>query len=178
MYCGKCGKEIPGGMEYCPACHLQIQTQTSVRSAQNEMPMKWYKFLIYFSLFASAVVNTVMGVATIFGKHYSDFADQVYAAFPALKPVDIVMGVFTIAFGAYALYVRNRLAGYYRNGPSVIAAMYIASAAASFIYVFICSIIIGQSAFTPDIIFRTIGDIIMIIANIIYFNKRRHLFVN
>ena len=63
MFCTKCGKEITDGQRFCPGCGAEnknVSQQTygsmntsntfDVSTVQNVLPMKWYKFLIYFAL--------------------------------------------------------------------------------------------------------------------------------
>ena len=68
MFCTKCGKEI-SGQRFCPNCGAEnrnLNEQNSsynassnafdISAVQPELPMKWYKFLIYFALIARITV--------------------------------------------------------------------------------------------------------------------------
>ena len=57
------------------------------QSAPNygAMPMNWYKFLIYFALFASCVLNAIYGLGMLTGMVYGDASSLVYAFYGSLK---------------------------------------------------------------------------------------------
>ncbi len=149
-------------------------------------PMAWYKFLIYFSLWAGAVINFVQGVGFITGKIY-DYISKIdnasaaaYEQFPALKTVDIIAGIAFIAFAVFVVYVRFRLAGFKKNGPNMLLVSYVALGVISLAYFFASSAIVGSSKqeTTSTIIGTVLGIAILFIANKIYFDKRKDLFVN
>ena len=144
------------------------------------MPMKWFKFLIYFTLFASAFLNVINGIRLITGAQYEGSADLVYSMYEGLKTVDMLVGVLAIALAFLAVYTRIRLAGYYENGPKLLTIFYIAIAAINFVN------IIGYAMILPEEIIKTLNfsslagqivtSIVLIIANNVYFKKRAHLF--
>lgn len=179
MYCGKCGKETPDGMEYCPACELQIRTQAEAPSAAApDLPMKWYKFLVYFALFASLVINILSGVGYIKGIHYLGMADQVYAAYPVMKFVDIAMGVYSIGYAILALATRNNLARFSKKAPAMVTWLYALPPVVSLFYAGAASLALGQSAFDGQIIGSLLYSAFLLAANIRYFKRREHMFVN
>ena len=69
----------------------------------NQYPMKWYKFLIYFALFAGAVLNAISGIQMLTGAHYGGVADYVYAIFDGLQIVDVLMGLATLALAGFGI---------------------------------------------------------------------------
>ncbi len=149
-----------------------------------ELPMKWFKFLIYFSLFAGAVLNLVTGIMAMTGGQYEAVggnAELVYRIMPDLQVVDMIYGVALLALAAFAVYVRMRLAGFYENGPKMLTVLYALSLAFSLIYLIAASSILAEkggeidfSSQAPNIAM----SVAMIVCNITYFNKRSHLFVN
>ena len=72
------------------------------------LPMNWYKFLIYFMLFASAVINAIMGIMYITGSVYSVYggsganAEEIYRYFPNLKTVDIIPNQSRVDAGKFS----------------------------------------------------------------------------
>ena len=146
--------------------------------AQQEMPMKWFKFLIYFSLFFGAAINVITAIMTMTGSHYGGQADMVYAFFDGLKGMDIFYGLLLLASAAIMVYARFRLSGFFKNGPQMITIVYALNAIVPLIY------IIGVSALTDvDLdmssnVTSIITSIIMIFVNRVYFTKRSHLFIN
>lgn len=98
--------------------------------------------------------------------------------FPALQPLDIVMGVFCLALAVYAVVVQRALAKFRAKGPMMYYLKCIVDTAATVLYLLIGSIIIGQSVFTAEVAGSIIGSLVMLFVNIPYFNNRKHLFVN
>ena len=140
--------------------------------------MKWFKFIIYFQLWASMLVNLAAAAKYFTGAYYEGNAGMVYDFFPALQPLDIVMGVFCLALAVYAVVVQRALAKFRAKGPMMYYLIYIVSTAGTVLYLLIASIILGQSVFTAEVAGSIIGSLVMIFINIPYFNNRKHLFVN
>lgn len=140
--------------------------------------MKWFKFIIYFQLWAGMLVNLVTAGKYFTGAYYEGNAEMVYRVFPALQPLDIVMGVVCLALAVYAVVVQRALAKFRAKGPMMYYLMYIVNTAATVLYLLIGSIIIGQSVFTAEVAGSIIGSLVMLFVNIPYFNNRKHLFVN
>lgn len=79
--------------------------------------MKWFKFIIYFQLWAGMLVNLAAAGKYFTGAYYEGNAEMVYRFFPALQPLDIVMGVFCLALAVYAVVVQRALAKFRAKGP-------------------------------------------------------------
>ena len=146
--------------------------------ATPQRGMKWFKFIIYFQLWAGMLVNLVTAGKYFTGAYYEGNAEMVYRVFPALQPLDIVMGVVCLALAVYAVVVQRALAKFRAKGPMMYYLMYIVNTAVTVLYLLIGSIIIGQSAFTAEVAGSIIGSLVMLFVNIPYFNNRKHLFVN
>lgn len=112
------------------------------------------------------------------GSQYGGLQGLLYMYFGGLQALDIIYGICGIALGAFAIYVRMRLAGYYKNGPQMLNVLYIAACAINLIYVIGVSIIVGSEVslnFASS--FVNIGiSAAMVVANTVYFKKRAHLF--
>ena len=131
--------------------------------------MKWYKFLIYFYLFANAIeyfYNFIMSVnnATIFTN------DR--------RLGDLVFAVFYLGMAVYFLITRNALAKYKEIGPRLLLGSYIIIAIASVINILVFS---DRLSGTSDDIFIALlisvfTELIMYACNAAYFKKRDHLF--
>ena len=144
-------------------------------------PMKWFKFLIYFSLWAGAVLNLISGIAMMSGSSYEGAADLVYAMFDGLQGLDTFCGLYAIALAAFGIFVRFQLAGYKKKAPLMLMILYIAAAAYGLIY------IIGINAILPSYVLEAVDTTsmyssmissgVMVIINHIYFKKRAHMFV-
>lgn len=152
----------------------------------NKKPlgMDWYKFLIYFSLIASAIINFIYSLAYISGEIYfvetngQVSAHQVYAHYgKSLQVVDVIMGFFLIAFAILALVVRHKLANFRIDSLKFVKIFYSISACVPLLYTILVSVITGQSPAVQAII-SVIINFALLLVNANYFKKRSHLFNN
>ena len=146
-----------------------------------DMPMKWFKFVIYVQLFLAALVNLGSAVQALTGSQYNGEADLVYAFFPALKTADTLYGILCIAAAVFAIVTRFQLSGYRANGPKFYIGLLVANIVIPIIYGVMASS--AMSGFDTSSIWSStagsmVGSVILLVCNIIYFNKRKHLFVN
>lgn len=187
--CKKCGTTLNEGTQFCPMCGAAVSDGMPVQplAGQNAryeppappMPMKWFKFIIYFQLFFSALTLVITAIQQLTGMAYGDgMATFVYMLYPALHGVDFVVGVLELLLAAACIYVRQLLAKFRAKGPRSYLILMGASIVISLIYVIIASLIIGQSVFSPLLLGNWVGSAVMIAVNWIYFGKREHLFVN
>ena len=149
-------------------------------SSPENYKLKWHKFLIYFALWAGAIMNTGNAVLCIQGTQYAERSEQVYALFPSLRTVDLFWGIVLLAIAAYMIYVRFQLAGFRINAPRKLSTLYIISLAASVLYLLAVSAVTHQalSSFISDIVASIFSSILMLFINQNYYNKRLELFVN
>lgn len=203
MFCNHCGSQIPDNATMCPNCgapttnpspQLAYSTPESAyrqpnayaNQDYNGFPMKWYKFLIYFLLFASGILNIISGIMAMTGAQHGGLASMVYAVFGALKPIDVIFGLCAIGLGIYAIYVRFELAKLKRGAPKKLMMIYVFNCVINLVYAIAAIIIISSNPYSgnaatsisPSIIGTIIGAVVMIIVNKVYFDKRASLFVN
>ena len=190
MFCPHCGKEIADNAAFCEHCGQTVQ-QTAQPIDQVVLPpdpapmappMKWFKFLIYFSLFAGAVLNLINGISTMLGTQYGEYSELVYSTFEALRPFDLFCGIYLILMAGFSIYARFRLAQFRKNGPTMLTLVYIAAAVFALIQVAGSMAILPQDSW-GDINFTSVistlaSNIFWIVINHIYFKKRAYLFVN
>ncbi len=191
-YCHSCGFPITDSTQkFCTNCGSALMDEdVSDTTAQMALPMKWYKFLIYFGLIASAILSFISGLDCLTGNLFSGFgmsADEAYARFDGLKQLYTVFGVVNIMYALYLLATRFCLAKKMKIGPKLLIAMYII-----LLILNISSEIVGanfvashtgqtltQSGLSiMGIVVELAVGIAMIYANKIYFDKRSALFVN
>lgn len=158
------------------------QGKKATYNVTTDRPMKWYKFLIYVSLFLTGIANIGNGIRTMEGMIYDD-AYTVYSMFPSLASVDRYYGYALIALGVFAFFVRSRLAKFRRNGPSCLYFMIIGSIILQVVYFALCASILAPYGGLPmenfaDIVGIVVGNLIYLVLNKVYFDKRMHLFVN
>lgn len=144
--------------------------------------MRWYKFLIYFALFASCVLNALSGLSLVTGLIYGDSRELVYLVFGSLRVVDLLIGIAMIALAVFDIVVRQKLAHFRSNGPRFLLLLYVASIVVSLLYLILATAIVGDWILSSDTISQyatnTILSVVMILVNNIYFKKRASLFVN
>lgn len=151
-----------------------------------QYPMKWFKFLIYFSLFFGAVINIVFGLNYVTGGIYfvqsngDVTADLIYELFGnGLKALDVIFGLLMVAVGVFGIYTRFRLSKYKRNGPLCVYILYGVSPVLTLIYNIGVGVITGLSDSVSVSSFTSIAvAVALIFANYKYFTKRKELFVN
>ena len=194
MNCVNCGKEIQDGAGFCAYCGAGQNAENPQGAAgpvprgpelygQPGPPMKWYKFIIYFQLFAFAVLTVVDGVRYMNGMIYEGYARQVYLMYPGMQTMDVIFGIFCFLMAGYAIYVRQGLANFKAASVKQYYAFLIVGIAYSLLYIAVVSGVTGvpigsvlrmDAGITANIGIR-VG---IIFANITYFKKRGHLFVN
>lgn len=150
-------------------------------NAQSDVPqrgMKWFKFIIYFQLWAALLSSLSTAAGLFTGSIYDGNAELVYSLWPSLKIIGILIGILNLALGVYAVFVQRALAKFRVNGPRMYYIFCGTSIVISLLYALAASIIIGESAFTADVITSLVVGVVMLLVNVRYFGNRSHLFVN
>ncbi len=155
-------------------------SDSAVRGGLRELPMRWYKFLIYVALWFSAAVNILGALPYFTGTSQTE---EVLAQFPILSTIDLFYGVLTLGMGVLAIYTRFALANYKKTAPRLIVGLYAYGfvislgynaavlAITSSVYAPVDFIITGMSVGTSAFI-----NAAMVICNHIYFKKRKRYF--
>ena len=181
-YCNKCSCERED-TQFCPVCGTELIPLVDGVLERPEMPMKWYKFVIFFQLFAMAVLNFISGLSAFMGGQYAGLADTVYEAFPSMLPVDVIYGSAVMALAVFALVVRSRLANWKSSGPKLYLILLSLNLLVSLAYSIAAAMIISGSNQSADysldytsVISSTVTSVILIFCNGVYFKQRAHLF--
>lgn len=174
-----------------PAYMNNNPTVTSQRSHSKpcpgyagDYPMAWFKFLIYFMLFANAAINIFTAVTYLTGSIYLDEdmtmsdVEVLYMFYPTAKMIDVIYGVLLIALAAYAIFTRFQLSGFKRRGPFLFILMCVLNLVIGLLYSISIMFtfetgLLGFISFVPSII----TSVVMIFVNVVYFRKREELFV-
>ena len=153
-----------------------------VSATQTELPMKWYKFLIYFALIAGAIVNFATGVTMITGSVYEAksgvSANTVYSMYEGLKIIDVMHGLVMFGVAVLGIMARSKLARYKADGPKFVYMVYGISAVSGLLYNILVGVVTGLSVMNASVITSFIVQLVMVWANTEYFGKRVHLFIN
>ena len=191
MNCPECGAHNPDSAEFCQYCKAKMVNISSFEKEEQEErdkytghAMGWYKFLIYFALFAGAIMNLINGIIFVTGSQYGGRKEAVYAFFGGLKTIDVIMGIICFVLCVYAIITRVMLAGLKKAGPPMLYGFYIINIVSMILYYVFAFIILAPSGagFGDLVDFRTIVSfivpVVMLFVNISYFNYRKNLFVN
>ena len=204
MQCPKCRAAMPNGAKYCTECGTKLPVQpdsvpnvpqpsiqeapayeaqpvmTEAPPAQELQPceMKWYKFLIYFALWAGAIVNLIDSLQVFTGSILGDDVEILYAYYPLLKVLNLAFALILVTYAVFAIYTRYRLAQFRQNGPVCLHALYLVQLAMVLIYWLAGSLILGEWLDLASGFSDLISSIVILCINIVYFRKRKHLFVN
>lgn len=174
-YCNTCGAELQDEQTSCTNCGT-AQIEQDISNSQDNITMKWFKFIIYFQLIASAVLNVINGISYLTGSIYSG-NDFVYIVFPSLMYLDKIYGVCTIVMAIFAIFVRTKLAKFRKGAIKLYYAFLIAATIVNSIYLIVLKSIVPSVGIASNI-GSIIGFVILLVINNIYFKKREHLFVN
>ncbi|MBP3633197.1 MAG: hypothetical protein J6J43_01330 [Oscillospiraceae bacterium] len=149
-------------------------------------PMKWYKFLIYFALFAGALISLSNALQYLTGSIYLSEGlteadvDALYDLHGGFKVLDMIYGLTCIGSAVLDLITRSRLRHFHRTAPAFVLAVPVYNVFCSSMYTILsCGIArLDVFEFLPQVIGSILGVAIYIWPSYIYFNKRRNLFVN
>ena len=190
-FCMRCGAPIPAENDIEEEENTErSKERISVNRNISLYPMKWFKFLIYFGLIAGALISLSLGSAYITGDIYDIQsngqieAEYIYSVYRnGLKTLDVIFGISMLCMAVFAIITRQKLAGYRKNGPRCLYAMYMASAAIVLFYntAFIC-LFGNEFGSAADITAKTMTSIITcavsVYLNHMYFSKRKSMFSN
>lgn len=84
MFCRFCGKELLEGARFCNNCGRRADVMP-LQQAVHRRPMAWFKFIVYFQLFANAAGNLIIAFMWITGLHYGKSAGLYYEVCPPAK---------------------------------------------------------------------------------------------
>ena len=209
MFCIKCGAQLPDESKFCYKCGCDLSSVNSesqtpprqasgnahtnyqpfdpvpmsnkelLRQAEASFGMKWFKFLIYFSLFLAAIVCFVTGAMQMTGTVYDGMATAVYSSFPSLEMLDIIIGAATIVCGVIILVSRFRLAAFKKGSANILIAGYALNLIVNLAYTAAAISIIGSSNLDLSSFGASMaGSVIMLIINRTYLAKRESLFIH
>ena len=153
----------------------------SNNTTQQELPMNWHKFMIYFSLWANAALCVINGIRLLTGSIYGDEVSLVYTYYDGLKTVDTVFGIAYLASAVFAIYTRFQLAGFKEGAPGKLTGLFVLLLVLNIGYPFavanVTSLPFADVA-DESIVSQIIASVVLIVICSVYYKKRAHLFVN
>ena len=144
------------------------------------LPMKWHKFLIYFALWAGAILNGLSGLQTLFGCFGGELA-PIYDAYPVLLALDLFSGLCLVGIAVFQFITRNALARLSRKAPQMVVWLYASTVILSVLQVLAVWMVSGVGlsyVMTPEMWLILIEGALMTWANQVYYRKRAAMFVN
>ena len=144
------------------------------------LPMKWHKFLIYFALWAGAILNGLSGLQTLFGCFGGELA-PIYDAYPVLLALDLFSGLCLVGIAVFQFITRNALARLSRKAPQMVVWLYASTVILSVLQVLAVWLVSGVGlsyVMTPEMWLILIGGALMTWANQVYCRKRAAMFVH
>ena len=193
-FCSRCGAKSREDAKYCQNCGAAVRPRTidalvvPIASAQRDLwkkiqhnkdrPMTWFKFLVYFQLIIASFGLICIGIARVAGLPLNEYErlrlDQIYLAFPALRILDALNGFVLIASAICLFFARQWLAKGRKKGIKWYLCTWFAISAARLLYALLSFVITGT--FDPAEVPAFIYEIVYIVLNKIYFDKRAEMF--
>ncbi len=180
MICRNCGSHVPDNQYACDNCGTLTKEvrDIPVNEKRPPLPMRWYKVLIYFVLFATAALYIYEGINVLLGGQYSVPAIEVREAFPGLTKIDIFYAVCSLFLAGFAIFTRFALAAYRTVGLGALNVVYALNMALVMFYIIAVLLVTNGEALDVVTMFHIPFDLIMIAVNSAYFKKREKLFIN
>lgn len=143
----------------------------------TQHPMKWYRFAVYFQLFAYAIVYVVQGITHLQGlMHGFGTAEALYRQYPTLKQVELVIAVLGFGIAILSIISRQLLWHFHPKAPKVYLLVMALAGLYHFIYDGLASLVIGLPIFTVYDIGGLISTVVIVLACRGYFANRSDLF--
>lgn len=189
-YCVNCGTQMSDEQLFCDNCGTKFgesgpKVEAVTTPGTTQYSMKWFKCLIWFMLFFSALYDFIYGINYITGGIYmvqtngEATAELVYMFYgSALKTLDVIYGFSLLAMAVLCIVTRFKLAKYKADGPQFVYIVYAASAVTALIYSVGVAIIANNSTMIASTITGVVVQAAILFANYKYFTKRKELFVN
>lgn len=188
MKCINCGNEMQDGAELCPNCQAkqggpqetaqEHETFNVQLYSQPDVPLRWYKSIIYFWMFAGAIADMVAGALLLATTTELKFL-PLYSSRPGIEAIVGIFGVLWLIRFGYAFYVRSKMAEFHGRALGLFFGYELSGLVLPALFYVAVSVIGGVSFAdyaTPQF-FVTLGlSAFMILSNILYFKKRAFLF--
>ncbi len=160
-----------------PVMHDRVDEAFEAQKRRPEYGMKWYKFLIYFALFAGAIGNAISGILYLTGEVYQGKAELVYAVYPEMEGIGIFFGLCFVGLAVLQIVTRQSLYWNKHMGPKLLVTCYLLNTVLSIAFFAVLPNDV-KTAMASSVIAPVIGSVVMVLVNVYYFRKREHLFVN
>ena len=208
MKCPNCGSEIPEGVKFCENCGTAVpqaaaqapvsqqttpandgvfssstanSSQTAPAGGTQEWGLKWHNALKVL-LILGALLNLANSSGFITGSQYNASgvtAEVIYAVYGnGLKTLDMCYGFICIGLAVLAGVIVFQLHTFKKTAPVLLLSLYAINFISSILYLVAGSAITGLNLFTASTAGSLAGAVTMFVVNKIYYDHRKHLFVN
>ena len=178
-FCNHCGKPVPDNAAFCPGCGSRL-TPAAPNGAYNSNAQQQPR--VQVPQVQTPPTQQYNALGLLFGFWYEAVsginAQWFYLFFPAMHIVDILFGLLYLAMAVGAVYTRQQMAHFKKNGPDLYYLFLIAGMVLSFLYAVLQGIICSTGSGISSAIGSLVGSGIVLVLCRIYFEKRRSMFCN
>lgn len=171
---------VNDGVFSSSAANTSQSTATSNGQTQD-WGLKWHNALQVL-LILGVLGNLVYAINFLTGSQYAASgvtAEEVYEVYGSgLKTLDTFYGLVCFALAILGGIIVYMLHGFKKMGPTLLLALYAVNFVTSIIYLSVGSSITGINLFDASSAGSLVGSVVMFVANKIYYDHRKHLFVN
>ena len=151
-------------------------------TAKSQMLMAMPGAVLLFLLVIGGIWTIGKGIAVLTDTWYEVYdvdPDLIYRFYPALKTLNWILGVVTVALGVFKFTVRKRLKNFMESGPRSLMALYGVSIGISVLYLLAASVVMGVPLSVNQADWVNIAaSVCMMFAQKKYYDRRSELFVN
>ncbi|MCD8082424.1 MAG: hypothetical protein LUE86_02580 [Clostridiales bacterium] len=154
---------------------------TNGETENSERGMKWFKFIIWFQLFASAIVGMLSAMVYMKGLHHGGSAALVYSLFGGMKTLDRLVGSVMFVEAVACIVVRQKLAGFRKGAPAMYLTIGAVTTFLPIVYLTLAAWVMRVSILTllnSSVLTSVITGVVLLAVNAVYFANRADLFVN
>ena len=175
MRCEGCNANLTDGTAVCPSCGKEVEDR------YLGFPMAWYKFLIYFGLWFSALREAANGLVMMTGSSFGASRDAIFQMYPKVELVGIVFGTLCWAMAFLIVGAAITLRGLKKSGPVLLLACY----GGDFLLPIAEAIMLSRASegllTAVDLLDASkfmllMGEALFFALNLVYFRKRAVLF--
>lgn len=191
--CRICGTENEDTNKFCTECGASFELSPFVYkeeavssgyvppSLERHVSLLWHKLLVIVWSFGG-FLGIVRGIIISTGSIYHLYGLEplvVYSFYPKLDPVNTIYGFVRVALGIYQVYTFQDLRLFCKNSPRSMVIFFILYIISSFVFQIASNAAVGRISdnFVLNLLL-TAALIPYLIINIIYYRKRKDLFIN
>ena len=145
---------------------------------QKGYKLKWHKFLIYWSLWVSALTALSQTAGLLTGSQYGENARAVYDYYVGLEKVDVIFSILYLVLAAITIIGRFKLANFSLSALKYLNAIYLLPPVVFLLYLvffYFCTNVLEPSDLAR-LLGNFIGNGIVLSLTQLYYKKRKELF--